>query len=85
MLASLPMLVSADKKGTKHLLSQSVPGPPAQPQTYSGQPHTNSSKRDKKKLAELVSLRAREEGIRDFVSHCAVSCGKGLWAKVPRR
>ncbi len=39
---------------------------------------------EKKALAELVAIRARQEEIRDFVAQCASSCDKGPWARIER-
>jgi hypothetical protein len=92
MLNTLPLLMNtgnsrqqgyAQNAGTPKL--PSVMSPSAHSQQHQHHPHKHLSRQEKRELGELVSLRAREEGIRDFVSHCAVSCGKGLWAKVSRR
>lgn len=55
--------------------------------------HSEAMSVAKKKLSaaerrargELVQLKARQEAMRDFISHCAGSCGRGMWAKVPTR
>lgn len=39
---------------------------------------------EKRALAELVAMRARQEEIRDFVAQCSSSCDKGPWARIDR-
>ena len=43
------------------------------------------SAEERRARGELVALKAMQEAMRDFISQCASSCGKGLWAKIPRR
>lgn len=45
-------------------------------------PNLYYSSKHKKELSRLVDLRARQEAIRDFVAYCAMSLGKGPWARI---
>ena len=40
---------------------------------------------EKQALAELVTSRAKQESIRDFVVQCSQSLGRAPWSKVNRR
>ena len=41
--------------------------------------------RERRALGQLVSLRARQEALRDFVDQCARSCDKRPWSKTSKR
>ena len=83
MISTLPLLVN-----TQALVDQQQTGYARGAGVRSSSADGLNPKRNKKEkraLAELVTLRARQEGIRDYISHCAACCGRGVWTKVTRR
>jgi len=69
LVSSLPLLLSSQPR------PQSIASPP--------NPRAEVPK-EKSVLGDLVSLRARQEAIRDFVRQCSISCRKPSWERVQR-
>jgi hypothetical protein len=74
--AAAPRPISYDEKG-RYRPSGSDGG--LRPVTK--HPNDNKSPHERRAIGQLVSLRARQEALRDLVDQCARSCDRGPWAK----
>ena len=88
LLLALPRILGSasstalEQRGATSRHVGSTMGPAAGMKKQISKGRRNSS--EKKALAELVAIRARQEEIRDFVAQCASSCDKGPWARIER-